>query len=154
MLYSNEGIINISNNAIEFQITSAEHELFLNQENALQHKKWLQNKVSEFVEIKEKLQEIRDPYSDVGNWIYPGKSCPKHKKNGLISNANCALSTRNPSQYRKYWETLRRYIHSFAFDKTLGFQTTRQIFKKGGFGLLGICGPEGMGELGCICVHT
>lgn len=77
MLCSNEGIINISNNAIEFQITSAEHEFFLNQENALQHKKWLQNKVSEFAEIKEKLQEIRDPYSDVGNWIYPGKSCPK-----------------------------------------------------------------------------
>lgn len=79
MLCSNEGTAVCSEDGMSFRIVSDTHPLFLSREAALEHREWLKAQVGKYVESRERLKRLSEPYKDRGAWIRPDSKSEKDK---------------------------------------------------------------------------
>ena len=71
MLCSNEGDVEYTGDGVKFRIICDDHPLFLCREAALEHREWLRDQVKNFVESRQRLKELSEPFKDIGEWIKP-----------------------------------------------------------------------------------
>jgi multimeric flavodoxin WrbA len=73
MLCSNRGRVSFRNGKPELIIERSGNELFLSQDNAREHEKWLVGMKERYMERRDKLNEITREYLGDGKWIKPVK---------------------------------------------------------------------------------
>jgi len=71
MLCSNDGTINLAADTPAFTIRGSGHDLFLKEDDALEHENWLVGMKARYLANKEALKEITKAYRKDGTWVKP-----------------------------------------------------------------------------------
>jgi multimeric flavodoxin WrbA len=73
MLCSNEGIVEASDSGVRIHAQRSSHELFLSEQDAMDHGQWLAGMKSKYQDNKTDLKAVTAPYKEIGEWIKPEK---------------------------------------------------------------------------------
>ncbi len=76
MLCSNTGVLDVSSGKPAFLVTRSDHELFLSEKDALEHRDWLLSMKERFKEKKAMLKRTTLAYLKQGDWIKPETAEP------------------------------------------------------------------------------
>jgi len=71
MLCSNDGTISLAADTPEFRISGSGQDLFLKEDDALEHENWLVGMKARYLANKEALKEITTAYRKDGIWVKP-----------------------------------------------------------------------------------
>ncbi|MBU2487964.1 MAG: flavodoxin family protein [Proteobacteria bacterium] len=83
MLCSNTGVLDVSSGKPAFLITRSDHEFFLTEKDAMDHRAWLESMKQRFLERRGALKKTTLAYVKQGDWIKP-ETVPPLKKAGDI----------------------------------------------------------------------